>query len=387
MEDKEQDYSESLKRIVHLIEKAQIKTMMAANSQLLWAYWNIGNELSERTKQLRWGTKVIDTLSRDIRSKFPGVKGFSPRNLLYMRQFAEAYPPDLIQLLNHFWIQIRSNPQQAVALLGEQGQLESEIAQQAVAEIEEVDFVDSIVGKISWSHHVVLLDKCPAISERFWYMLNSLEHGISRNILLMQIESQLFQRQIEQKKTNNFSSTLPEPHSDFANYLLKDPYIFDFVQLKEKADERNIEEQLTTHITKFLLELGQGFAFVGRQHQIKVGEQYFYIDLLFYHTRLHCYVVVELKARAFEPGDPAQLNFYINVINDQLKTDLDRDTIGILLCKGKDEVVAEYALKGYNNPIGVSDYELSKAIPEELQSTLPDIEKLEKELKEIDKPE
>jgi predicted nuclease of restriction endonuclease-like (RecB) superfamily len=215
-------------------------------------------------------------------------------------------------------------------------------------------------------------------------MLNTLEHGTSKNILLMQLEAGLFERQIALTKVSNFKATLPEPQSDFANYLLKDPYIFDFVHAKEQSDERNIEEQLTQHITKFLLELGQGFAFVGRQYQLRVGGKEYFADLLFYHTKLHCYVVVELKARAFEPKDPAQLNFYINVINDTLKTENDNDTIGILLCKGKNEIIAEYALKGYNQPIGVADYVLSKAIPENLQSTLPQIEELEQELKEID---
>jgi predicted nuclease of restriction endonuclease-like (RecB) superfamily len=271
-----------------------------------------------------------------------------------------------------------------VALIEQAKNIATEFTQPVVAQIEESYFLESIIGKISWSHHLVLLDKCPALHQRFWYMLNSLNHGISKNILLMQIESNLYQRQLEQKKISNFSKTLPQPQSDFAQYLLKDPYVFDFVQAKENADERNIEEQLTQHITKFLLELGQGFAFVGRQYHLKVGGSDFYIDLLFYHTKLHCYVVVELKARAFEPGDPAQLNFYINVINDILKTENDNETIGILLCKGKNEVLAEYALKGYARPIGVADYELSKAVPADLKSTLPSIEEIENELKGLD---
>lgn len=225
------------------------------------------------------------------------------------------------------------------------------------------------------------MDKEPHLGKRFWYMLNSIEHGNSRNILAMQIESNLFERQITAKKINNFERTLPAPQTDFANYLLKDPYIFDFVQAKEKADERNIEEQLTSHITKFLLELGQGFAFIGKQVHFKVGEQDFFADLLFYHTKLHCYVVVELKARPFEPGDASQLNFYVNVVNDKLKTTTDNNTIGLLLCKGKNEVVAEYSLKGYTNAIGVSDYQLSKAIPDELKSSLPKIDDIEEEFK------
>jgi len=376
-------YNQALKAIVKTIELAQVKTVMAANNQLLWAYWNIGNELSVRTKTNAWGAKIIDTLSKDLRKKFPTIKGFSARNLIYMRQFAEAYPTSYICHLNSLWSQVKANTQQVVALLKTESSFEVEIAQPPVAQFSEADFTSSLIGQLSWSHHLILLDKCPKLAIRFWYMLNTLEHGVSKNVLLMQIETSLFERQISLKKVSNFKATLPEPQSDFANYLLKDPYIFDFVQAKEQADERNIEEQLTQHITKFLLELGQGFAFVGKQYHIKVGGSDFYIDLLFYHIKLHCFVVVELKARAFEPGDPAQLNFYINVINDTVKTREDNDTIGILLCKGKNEVIAEYALKGYTQPIGVADYVLSKAVPENLKSTLPDIEDLEKELKEI----
>lgn len=377
-------YAEALATIVKAIEHAQVKMVMAANTQLLWAYWNIGNELSVRTKANAWGAKVIDTLSADLQKKFPSIKGFSARNLLYMRQFAEAYSPACIIHLNNLWHQVKANTQQVVALLKTENNFDSEIAQQVVAQFTEIDFTESLIGKISWSHHLVLIDKCPQMPKRFWYMLNTLEHGISKNVLLMQIEAGLFERQIVLKKVSNFKATLPMPQSDFANYLLKDPYIFDFVQAKEQADERNIEEQLTQHITQFLLELGQGFAFVGKQYQLRVGGKDYHADLLFYHTKLHCYVVVELKARAFEPGDPAQLNFYINVVNDTLKSEHDNDTIGILLCKGKSEIIAEYALKGYNQPIGVADYVLSKAVPDNLQSTLPQIEDLEQELKELD---
>jgi predicted nuclease of restriction endonuclease-like (RecB) superfamily len=228
------------------------------------------------------------------------------------------------------------------------------------------------------------MDKQSHKGKRLWYMLNALEHGISRNILSIQIESQLFERQMKDNKVSNFQNTLPHIQSDFANYLLKDPYIFDFVQAKEKADERNIEEQLTTQVTKFLLELGQGFAFIGRQVKFEIGNQDFFVDLLFYHTKLHCYVVAELKARPFEPGDASQLNFYVNIVNDKLKTAQDNDTIGILLCRGKNDLVAEYSLRGYNNAIGISDYQLSKLIPEELKSSLPQIEDLENELKNIE---
>lgn len=376
-------YKDSLKNILTLIENAQVKMVMAANSQLLWAYWQIGHELNERIGNQKWGSKVIANLSKDIRSHFPSVKGFSERNLQYMRQFAEAYPVDCIRGLNQVWDKLRASTQPPVALI--QG-LERDglpITQPMVAQLEEAEFVDAILAKISWSHHLILLDKCPSLGKRFWYMLNTLEHGISKNILRMQLESGLFERQVEQKKISNFSATLPKAQSDFANYLLKDPYIFDFVEAKESADERNIEAQLTQHITKFLLELGQGFAFVGKQVPLKVGGNTYYTDLLFYHIRLRCYVVVELKARAFEPGDPAQLNFYLNVINDQLKHDQDQPSIGILLCRGKNDVVAEYALQGYAAAIGIADYQLGKAIPKDLRSTLPSIAELENELQNL----
>lgn len=379
-----QDYKNTLDSIIITIKSAQVKTVMAANSQMLLAYWQIGSQLSANIKAHAWGAKIIDNFSADIRKAFPSIKGFSVRNLVYMRQFADAYPTQIIITLHQLAQQSIQNTQPMVALIEQVKNIDTEITQPVVAQMDESYFLDSVIGKISWSHHLVLLDKCPALHQRFWYMLNTLNHGTSKNILLMQIESDLYQRQLAQKKISNFSSTLPQPQSDFAQYLLKDPYIFDFVQAKENADERNIEEQLTKHITKFLLELGQGFAFVGKQYHLKVGGSDFYIDLLFYHTKLHCYVVVELKARAFEPGDPAQLNFYINVINDTLKTEHDHETIGILLCKGKNEVLAEYALKGYARPIGVADYELSKAIPNDLKSTLPSIEEIENELKGLE---
>jgi predicted nuclease of restriction endonuclease-like (RecB) superfamily len=380
MNSKDKEYVSSLNSLIQTIEQIQVKTVMSANSLMLWAYWCIGNELSHKINSNKWGAKVIEKYSADLKQKFPSMKGLSVRNLVYMRQFAENYPSYRIVALNNIWEQVKSNTQPVVALIENVENDNNKITQPLVAQLEEKDFLSSIIGHISWSHHLVLLNKVPEISKRFWYMLNTLEYGISKNILSMHIESGLYERQMHENKVNNFSATLPKPQSDFANYLIKDPYIFDFVQAKENADERNIEEQLTQHITKFLLELGQGFSFVGKQYHLTVGGSDFYIDLLFYHIKLHCYVVVELKAREFKAGDPAQLNFYINVINDTLKTEKDNETIGILLCKGKNNVLAEYALKGYNNPISVTDYQLSKSIPEELKSILPQIDDLENEL-------
>ena len=392
------EYKELLQEVKFKIQHAQIKTVMAANSQMLLLYWQLGNYILANQQANGWGSKIIDLLAADIKKELPNLKGFSTRNLKYMRKFSTDYPLTIIENFISIDSQIASNDsisQQIFTSLLHTHSDNFVIVQQPVAQLQnqtdtvapqkdEQLFLGSIVARLTWSHHIILMDKEPHLGKRFWYMLNSLEHGNSRNVLAMQIESGLFERQVSAKKISNFNRTLPPLQSDFANYLLKDPYIFNFVQAKEKADERNIEEQLASHITKFLLELGQGFAFVGRQVHFEIGGDDFYADLLFYHTRLHCYVVVELKARPFEPSDASQLNFYVNLVNDKLKATEDNDTIGLLLCKGKNEVIAEYALKGYNNAIGISDYQISKAIPEELKSLLPQIEDIENEFKEKD---
>lgn len=394
---KNETYIKLFTEIKQKIKEAQLKTAVAANSQLLLLYWQLGNFIIANQQEKGWGAKIIDHLAADLKKEFPQLKGFSTRSLKYMKRFAEAYD---INVLKQF-IQIEQSVktystitqaiarrifdvdndnflkvQQPVALL--ESCQNPAIVQQAVAQLQEAVFHESILSRITWSHHVILIDKEPFLGKRLWYMLNTLEHGSSRNVLGMQIESGLFERQIKAKKINNFQRLLPSPETDFANYILKDPYIFDFVQATDKANERNIEQQLTQHIIMFLLELGQGFAFIGKQVHFKIGEDDFYADLIFYHTKLHAYVVVELKARPFKPGDASQLNFYVNVVNDKMKAKEDNDTIGLLLCKGKNNTVAEYALKGYNNAIGISDYQFSKALPEELKSSLPQIEDLER---------
>ncbi|WPQ66595.1 PDDEXK nuclease domain-containing protein [Chitinophaga sancti] len=300
-----------------------------------------------------------------------------------MKQFAEAYPITMLQTFNQLEEELSVEKTSSYDWNNKLILIEKQsitITQQPAAQFTESVFLKAVVARVTWSHQMVLLDKVTDPGKRFWYMLNTIEHGNSRNILASQIDTNLFERQVTTKKITNFSKTLPEPNTDFATYIMKDPYIFDFVQAKEKADERNIEQQLTDHITKFLLELGKGFAFIGKQVHIEIGGQDFYIDLLLYHIRLHAYVVVELKARDFQPEDTGKLNFYINVVNDKLKGTGDSDTIGMLLCKGKNEVMAEYALKGIGHPIGVAEYQLAKAIPEELKSQLPDISDLENEL-------
>jgi len=386
-----ESYKQFLTSVKEQISSAQVKTVMAANSQMLWLYWQLGEYILKNQNAAGWGAKVIDKLSADISKAFPLLKGFSARNLKYMRRFAQTYSQPVLEKYIESVDWLKTNPTKVQQVIA---QIEA-FVQQPAAQLQKTNnehfsinryivteklFLETIVAKISWAQHMILMDKANTSAERFWYMINTLEHGISRNVLAMQIESSLFERQIKTQKISNFHDTLPALQTDFANYMLKDPYIFDFVQAKEKADERNIEQQLTEHITKFLMELGQGFAFVSKQVHFQVGSSDFYVDLLFYHVKLHAFVVVELKTGEFEPGDAGQLNFYVNLVNDKCKAENDNDTIGILLYKGKSKVLAEYALKSIKQPIGVSDYQLSKAIPEELRSQLPQIDDLEKEL-------
>ena len=248
--------------------------------------------------------------------------------------------------------------------------------------IEDIEklFLASPVARINWASHVIMLNNSLPLGVKYWYMKQSVEMGWSSNVLKIQIETNLYNRQISNNKVNNFTATLPAPQSDLANYLLKDPYIFDLAGAKEKADERDIEEQLVKHVTRYLLEMGNGFAFVARQKHFQIGNSDFFADLILYSIPLHAYIVVELKATPFKPEYAGQLNFYINVVDDKLRGENDNKTIGLLLCKGKDEVVAQYALTGYDQPIGISDYQLSKAIPENLKSALPSVEEVEEEL-------
>jgi predicted nuclease of restriction endonuclease-like (RecB) superfamily len=396
------------------IERAQIKLISSANVQMLLHYWKIGHFILYSQQKLGWGSKVIDRTSKALRQLHPEKKGYSHRNLKYMCQFAKMYslevfskflwadnvlttptleklsstikvlneyqfgqePPAQIQIPNY---QTNTITQEVPAQIQDIEKALVSITQQTVPQIEAC-FVSSPVSKINWASHVILMDSKLHLGARYWYMKQSVEFGWSSTILKIQIENNLFQRQIESKKVNNFTATLPKPQSDLANYLLKDPYIFDLVGAKERADERNIEEQLVNHVTKYLLEMGTGFAFVARQKHFQIGNSDFYTDLILYNIKLHAYVVIELKSTPFKPEYAGQLNFYINVVDDKLRGEHDNKTIGLLLCKGKDEIMAQYALAGYNQPIGVSDYQLSKAIPEDLKSALPTIEEVEEEL-------
>ncbi|MDR1880300.1 MAG: PDDEXK nuclease domain-containing protein [Tannerellaceae bacterium] len=413
----QEEFNDFIREIGSEIEQAQVKLISAANVQMLLHYWKIGHFILFNQKRLGWGGKVIERISKAIRDKYPEKKGYSPRNLKYMCQFAKQYPLNIInqlivadkelemptvakilsiaKILNDSeigqelpaQIQIPNSEhntigQEPPAQLGNITETLVAITQESLAQIES-SFICSPVSKINWASHMILLDSKLPLGIRYWYMKQSVEFGWSSTILDLQIESGLFQRQIKKQKVNNFTATLPQPQSDLANYLLKDPYIFDLAGVKEHADERDIEKQLVSHVTKYLLEMGMGFAFVARQKHFQIGNKDFYADLILYNIKLHAYVVVELKATPFKPEYAGQLNFYINVVNDKLRGVNDNKTIGLLLCKGKDEVMAQYALSGYNQAIGVSDYQLSKAIPENLKSALPSIEEVEEELSHL----
>lgn len=410
-----QDLSLVVRAIGSDLEHTQVRMIASANADMLFHYWKVGHFILYLQKKEGWGSKVIDNLSKAIRSKYPDKKGYSTRNLIYMCQFAKAYPMEILlemakvekqlnspsvdnvlQLtskLNQFTqeplaqIQVTDNQgniitQEPLAQLGEISEVLSVIYQHDINQIEEI-FKQSAVVRTNWASHVILLNSKLPLGERYWYITQAVANGWSSNVLQMQIETNLFARQITVKKVNNFSVQLPKPQSDLANYLMKDPYIFDMMGQTDKMAERDIEKQLVSHITKYLLEMGSGFAFVAQQKHFEVGDSDFYADLILYNIQLHAYVVIELKATPFKPEYMGQLNFYINVVDDTLRGEHDNNTIGLLLCNGGDKVVAQYALSGYDQPIGVSDYQLSKAIPENLKSALPTVEEVEEELNRI----
>lgn len=334
-------YDDFLRELKTRISSAQLRAAIALNKELVLLYWQIGRDILQRQQQQGWGAKVINRLAVDLQKAFPDMKGFSPRNLKYMRAFAEAYP-------------------------------EEQIVQQPVAQI-------------PWGHNVRILDAVKDPTERLWYAQQTIQNGWSRNVLVHQIESQLYHRQ--GKAITNFDSTLAKPQSELAQQVMKDPYSFDFLNLGEEVLERDLERALIAHIRDFLLELGVGFAFVGSQYPLEVGGEDFYIDLLFYHLNLRCYIVIDLKIEEFKPEFSGKMNFYINAVDDLLRHLDDRPTIGMILCKSKNKVIAEYSLRNMNKPIGVSVYQLKNTLPEQLQGKLPTIEQLETELKTVSVPD
>ena len=318
------------------IQNQRITVVMNANVSMICLYWKIGRAILDMQEKEGWGAKVIDRMAADLTEAFPEMSGFSPRNIKYMRKFAECWP--------------------------------------------DFEIVQQVVAQIPWRTNRMLLDKLPDAESRIWYARQALENGWSSTVLDLQIQSGLMER--SGKSVNNFPAALPPADSDMAVQIFKDPYLFDFLGTDMPRREVEIERQLTEHIQKFLLELGQGFAFVGRQVHLEVGGQDYYLDLLFYHLKLRCYVVIELKACDFEPGFIGQLNMYQNAVNDLLRHPDDKPTIGLLLVKGKNQTVVEYSLAGYQNPIGVAEWknQMVQALPEELKSSLPTVEEIEKEL-------
>ena len=332
------EYGPLLEDLKEQIRTAQVRAALSVNRELVLLYWQIGRRILELQQAHGWGAKVIERLSTDLRREFPSMKGFSSRNLKYMRTFAEAWP--------------------------------------------EETFVQQAAAQIPWFHNCLILDRVKTPEHRVWYLQQTVANGWSRSVLALQIESHLHAR-LGQAPTN-FATTLPAPQSDLARQLLKDPYNFDFLSLGREAEEREIERALIEHIRRFLLELGVGFAFLGSQHPLEVAGEEFFIDLLFYHVRLHCYVVVELKARAFKPEDAGKLNFYLSAVDDLLRTEGDAPSIGLLLCKSKNQVLAEYALRDMSKPIGVSSFQLTESLPEQIRTALPTIEELEQELSGVE---
>lgn len=327
-------YADWLSELKSRIHNAQQRAALAVNRELVLLYWQIGRDILERQSREGWGAKVIERLAHDLRNAFPTMKGFSPRNLKYMRAFAQAWP--------------------------------------------EAEFVQQAAAQLPWFHLCTLIDKLKTREERDWYLARAAEHSWSRNVLEMQIEMNLRGR--SGQAVTNFELSLPRPQSDLARESLKDPYRFDFLGLGEAAQEREIEDALVQQVTRFLLELGAGFAFVGRQVLLDVGGDEFFIDLLFYHLKLRCYVVIELKAGKFKPEHLGQLGFYLTAVDRQIKTEHDGPTIGLLLCKSKNKVVAEYALGDKTQPMGIAEFKLLEALPSELQTGLPSIQQLEQKL-------
>lgn len=348
-------YAALLIDIKQRIRHAQTRAVLAVNAELIRLYWEIGALIERRQREEGWGAAVIPRLALDLRNELPEEKGFSERNIKRMLAFYREYPdlefvPQLVAQTDH-----TSKVPPPVAL-----------------------FTPELLMALPWGHHAVLMEKIKDAGMRQWYMRAAVENGWSRNVLLMQIETAAHTRLGQ--VTSNFALRLPPPESDLAQQAFKDPYLFDFLTLAEPFHERELETGLIVHLEKFLLELGQGFAFVGRQYHLDIGEQDFYIDLLFYHLRLRCYMVIELKRGAFKPEYAGKINFYCSVVDDKLRHGDDKPTIGLILCQQHNRVLAEYTLRGMDKPIGVSSYELTRALPVELQTSLPSIEAIEREL-------
>jgi len=324
-------YPEFIISLKDRIRTAQVKAAVSVNRELVLLYWEIGNDILSRQEREGWGTKVIGRLSSDLMHEFPEMKGFSVRNLKYMRKFAESW--------------------------------------------RDVSIVQELLAQITWYHHIALLDKVKDKKEREWYIHETIRHGWSRNILVHQIESRLVNR--AGTAVTNFSTTLPVPQSELAQEIMKDPYLFDFLSTGNRISERELHQSLLEKLRDFLVELGIGFAFLGSEYHLEIGDQDFYFDLLFYHTRLHCYIVIELKIGTFIPEFAGKLNFYLSAADDLLRDPaMDKPSIGILLCREKNRVIAEYALRDMAKPMAVSSYHLGQTLPPQFQEQLPGTDRL-----------
>jgi len=343
---KRSDFAELLADVKGRIQAAQTRAVLAVNAELVRLYWDIGRIIDDRQRREGWGAAVIPRLALKLKNELPDLKGFSERNIDRMIAFFRGYPTPL------------------------------DFSPPAVAKIAKAS--DSLLWSVPWAHHVVIMEKLKDLPTRRWYMEQTLANGWSRNVLALQIDARAHAR--HGRAASNFAALLPAPQSDLAQQTLKDPYIFDFLTLTEPFQERELETELVRHLQKFLLELGQGFAFVGRQYRLDVDNDDFYIDLLFYHLGLRAFVVIDLKKGKFKPEYAGKLNFYCNVINDRLKLPTDAPTVGLILCQTRDQLLVEYSLAGIDKPIGISTYELTRALPARLQSVLPTVEEIEAEL-------
>jgi len=345
------DYKSFLKDLKERIQQARLKASLAVNQELLLLYYGIGLDLDIKTTKANWGTSVIDRLSNDLHAAFPDMEGFSPRNLRRMRSFYRAYPLDKKSL---------------------------ELWPRAVAKTELIKWPPA-VAKLTWAHNVILIEKAKNTTVREWYARQAVEHGWSRDILALQIDSELDKRQ--GKAPSNFKRVLPPPHSDLAQQITKDPYQFDFLSLSKDFHERDVENSLISHIKEFLVELGVGFAYLGNQVHLNVGKNDYFLDLLFYHVKLRCYIVIEIKAGPFKPEFAGKLNFYLSAVDDLFRHQEDKPSIGLLLCRSKDKVDVEYALRDINKPIGIANWEtkIVKSLPKEFKGSLPTVKELEQE--------
>ncbi|WP_320949909.1 PDDEXK nuclease domain-containing protein [Fusobacterium sp.] len=345
----DKEYKKFLVELKEKVKNSQLKAAVKVNYELLNLYWELGKKITEKQKEYSWGDSFISNLSNDLKKEFPDMKGFSVQNLKNIRYWYLFYAEYLIGL-------------------------------QPVSQLKKIE---NKIKSIPWGHNQRIMYKCKSVREAIFYVEKTIENGWSRTILEHQIDSKLYERL--GSAISNFDSRLPKVQSELAKQTIKDPYNFDFLTLRDKYDERELEDALVKQITLFLLELGTGFSYIGRQVHLKVGDSDFYIDLLFYHVKLHCYVVVELKTEKFKPDFAGQLNFYVTAVNRDLKSQEDNQTIGILICKDKDNVVAEYSLANISQPIGISKYEISKLLEKEYKSSLPSIEEIEQSIKDIEK--